>query len=73
MDSSAIAGAMPAEVEHRIGRVDPTMHSRLIEAANQCASLATKIWRIRNDSNEEWIDSIPSLRERKSEAGRKLS
>ena len=65
------AGAIPAEVEHRIGRVDPTMHSRLIEAANQCASLATKIWRIRNDSNEEWIDSIPSLRERKSEAGRK--
>ena len=65
------AGAIPAEVEHRIGRVDPTMHSRLIEAANQCASLATKIWGIRNDSNEEWIDSIPSLRERKSEAGRK--
>ena len=53
------AGAIPSEIEDRIGKVDPGTHGRLIGVANQCAQLA----------NEEWIDSTPSLRERKREAG----
>ena len=66
------ARAIPAEVENRIGHIGPAMHSKLsIEAANQCASLPTRLWGIRNATNEQWVDRIPSLRERKSEARRK--
>ena len=63
------AGAIPSEIEDRVGKVDPGTHGRLIGVANQCAQLAIKIWETRNKCNEEWIDSIPSLRERKREAG----
>ena len=62
------AWAIPAGIENRVGYIDPAMHSKLISAANQCAKLATKTLGIRNENNEQWIDSMPSLRERKIEA-----
>ncbi len=47
------------------------MHSKIMEAAGRCARTAQEIWKERNEENEEWLDSIPDLRERKTEAGRR--
>ena len=47
------------------------MHSKIMEAAGTCANTAHAIWKERNEKNEEWLDSIPDLRERNTEARRR--
>ena len=66
------AGGVPRGIESIIGsEFSPQMHSKIMEAAGRCARTAQEIWKERNEENEEWLDSIPDLRERKTEAGRR--
>ena len=67
-----MSGLSYKQIESMIGsEFSPQMHSRIMEAAARCAQTAQEIWKGRNEENEEWLDSIPDLRERKTEAGRR--
>ena len=49
----------------------PQMHSKIMEAAWRYAETAQEILRERNAENEEWLDSIPDLRHRKTDAAKR--
>ena len=49
----------------------PQVHSRIMQAANKCAKTAEKIWAERNKENEAWVNSVPDLKARKTEADKK--
>ena len=66
------AGGVPRGIRAIIvSEFSPQMHSKIMEAAGRCACTVQEIWEERNEVNEEWLDSVPDLRERKTEAGRR--
>lgn len=63
---------MPRGIEALIrSEFSPHMHSKIIGAAGRCAETAQSIWGERNEENGEWLDSIPDLRQRKTEAAKR--
>ena len=63
---------VPRGIEALIGsEFSLQMHSKIIEAIGRCAETARDIWSERNEEREEWLDSIPDLRQRKTEAAKR--
>ena len=46
------------------------MHNKIMEAAEICSETAQEIWKEKIEENEEWLDDILDLRERKQRQGR---
>ena len=51
----------------------PEMHNKIMEATRRCAGTAQEIWKEGNEENEELLDSIPDLSERKTGAGKRCN